>query len=71
MLGLLAFSLGLCAYTWLIYPLLVSFLARIRPLSVGRAPSWVPSVTACVAVHDGAGHVEAKIESLLKARLPT
>jgi cellulose synthase/poly-beta-1,6-N-acetylglucosamine synthase-like glycosyltransferase len=70
MLGLLAFSLGLCTYTWLLYPVLVAFLARIWPLSVGRTPSWRPSVTACVAVHDGATHVEAKIESLLKQDYP-
>ena len=70
MLSLLAASLLLCAYTWIGYPLAIAFLSLMRPLRVGRAPEWSPSVTACVAVHNGARYIEAKLESLLSQNYP-
>ena len=70
MLSLLAASLLLCAYTWIGYPLAIGFLSFLRPLRVERAPEWSPSVTACVAVHNGARYIEAKLASLLSQDYP-
>ncbi len=70
MLTLLTASLLLCAYTWVGYPLLVAVLSRLRPMRVQRTPEWSPSVTACVAVHNGAAHIEAKLSSLLSQDYP-
>ena len=70
MLTILAASLLLCAYTWIGYPLVIFVLSRVRPMRVRRTPEWTPSVTACVAVHNGAQHVERKLLSLLSQDYP-
>lgn len=70
MLTLLASSVFLCAYTWIGYPLAIYLLSRVRPMSVPQSPEWSPSVSACMAVHNGAGHVEAKLSSLLSQNYP-
>ena len=70
MLTLLASSVLLCAYTWIGYPLAMYVLSRVRPMSVAQNPEWSPSVSVCMAVHNGAGHVEAKLSSLLSQAYP-
>lgn len=52
------------------YPLWVVALARWWPRPV-RGRVWTPSVTAVLAVHDGAAHVRAKLEGLLALDYPT
>ncbi len=39
-------------------------------MRVRQTPEWSPSLTACVAVHNGAGHIEAKLSSLLSQEYP-
>ena len=70
MLTVLAASLLLCAYTWIGYPVVIYLLSRFRPLRVAPDREWLPSVTACVAVHNGAGYIEAKLSSLLSQDYP-
>jgi cellulose synthase/poly-beta-1,6-N-acetylglucosamine synthase-like glycosyltransferase len=68
----LVFAIGvlLCAYTYVGYPMLVAMLARLRAREPARDPGWTPTVTACVAVHNGAAHLEAKLRSLLAQHYP-
>lgn len=69
-LTVLSASLLLCAYTWFGYPVIIYGLARIRQMRVPQRPDWSPSVTACVAVHNGSAYVEAKLRSLLSQDYP-
>lgn len=70
MLTVLGVSLLLCAYTWIGYPLIIGLLSRARPLRLDRDHHWSPAVTACVAVHNGVHHIEAKLKSLLSQDYP-
>jgi poly-beta-1,6-N-acetyl-D-glucosamine synthase len=70
MLTYLAASLILCAYTWVGYPLLIGLLAFVRPLKAPQTRGWQPSVSACVAVHNGERYIKAKLESLLSQLYP-
>lgn len=63
-----ACALGL-AHVFVGYPLWVVVLARWWPQRV-RPVAWTPSVTAVIAVHDGARHVQAKLEGLLALDYP-
>ncbi|HEX8778266.1 MAG TPA: glycosyltransferase family 2 protein [Rhodanobacter sp.] len=61
-------ALGL-AHVFAGYPLWVAALARWRPRPVQRR-AWTPRVTAVLAVHDGAAHVQAKLANLLALDYP-
>lgn len=63
-----ACALGL-AHVFVGYPLWVAALARWWPRRV-RSLAWAPRVTAVVAVHDGASHIEAKLAGLLALDYP-
>ncbi|HEV2622967.1 MAG TPA: glycosyltransferase family 2 protein [Frateuria sp.] len=63
-----ACALGL-AHVFVGYPLWVAALARWWPRRV-RSQAWAPRVTAVVAVHDGASHIEAKLAGLLALDYP-
>lgn len=57
-------------YTYVGYPLLVAILSRLRPWNPHRDPSYEPTVSVCIAVHDGARYLERKLESLLRLDYP-
>lgn len=61
-------ALGL-AHVFVGYPLWVLALARWRAHPVQQR-AWTPRVTAVLAVHDGAAHVQAKLENLLALDYP-
>lgn len=64
MRAVVAASLGLVAYTYVGYPLLVGLCARVAPGAVREDPTWLPKVTACIPVFDAASYLRAKVESL-------
>jgi GT2 family glycosyltransferase len=70
MMALAVASLAVIVYTYLGYPLLITLLARLRPLRTTLNPSWQPTVTACIAVYNGAAFLDAKIQSLLAQDYP-
>jgi poly-beta-1,6-N-acetyl-D-glucosamine synthase len=71
-----AAALGVVAYTYVGYPIVIGLLARLRPHDRPAAPpAWregddAPMVTACIAAHDAAAHIGRKIESLLAQTYP-
>jgi cellulose synthase/poly-beta-1,6-N-acetylglucosamine synthase-like glycosyltransferase len=71
MLAVAAFvSFGLLLYAYVGYPVFVALLARLSPLRTRVDPEYLPTVTACVPVHNAASHVEGKLESLLALDYP-
>lgn len=63
-------SLSLLAYTYVLYPCLIYCLSRTWPLSVTPRESYVPTVSVCVAAHNAAAHLPAKLDSLLAQSYP-
>jgi cellulose synthase/poly-beta-1,6-N-acetylglucosamine synthase-like glycosyltransferase len=63
-------ALGVVVYTYVGYPVLVAVLARLFPLRPGRDPSYEPTVTACVPLHNARDSVDAKLDSLLALDWP-
>jgi poly-beta-1,6-N-acetyl-D-glucosamine synthase len=57
-------------YTYAGYPLLVAAWARIAPRPVHASTGFEPSVSICMAVHDGERFLRAKLESLLALDYP-
>lgn len=53
-----------------LYPLLLRAIAWRKAPAVKKDLSFVPSVTAIVAVHNGAAHLRAKLETLLGLDYP-
>ncbi|HXU84121.1 MAG TPA: glycosyltransferase [Polyangia bacterium] len=70
MVGAALICLGLLAYTYVGYPLLIGALARLRPRAARRHPDWEPTVTACVAAYNVARTIDAKLESLVGLEYP-
>lgn len=70
MLPLALGSLGLLAYTYAGYPVLIAALARIAPAEVRADPTYEPTVTVLLPVHDAAPYLEAKLTSLLEQDYP-
>ena len=83
MIGCVAVTIALLAYTYAGYPLLIGLLARVRPMRRPPAPDsagdgnghdqgdagW-PSVSVCLPVFNGASYLPAKIRSLLDQDYP-
>lgn len=57
-------------YTYAGYPVLITVLARLRPLRVTADPDYTPMVSVCTAVHNGMAYLDTKIESLLAMDWP-
>ena len=64
MTSLVLFCLATLAYTYAGYPLLVLVWARLAPRRFARRDDFEPTVSICLAVHDGASYLERKLESL-------
>ena len=66
--------LALLAYTYVGYPVAIGLLARLRPRRPpppgDRGAGELPMVSICLPVHNGAGYLPAKIESLLAQDYP-
>ncbi|MCG6118438.1 MAG: glycosyltransferase [Aquimonas sp.] len=69
LLGLLLLSLLALAWTFVGYPLAVALQARLRPQPLQSQP-WLPALSVCIAVHNGAEHIEAKLEDLFAQDYP-
>ena len=63
-------SLLVIVYTYIGYPLLVAGLSRLFPWRPQRDATYVPTVSVCIAVHDGANYLDAKLENLLALDYP-
>ena len=68
-------SLIVLFYTYAGYPLIIAGLAalvRLRPRRVlaDAAPRFEPTVSICIAVHNGAAHLLRKLESLAAQDYP-
>ncbi len=64
MTGVAFSALALLLYTYAGYPLLVLLWSRLAPRSVRGRADFEPSVSVCIAVHDGARYLEDKLRSL-------
>jgi biofilm PGA synthesis N-glycosyltransferase PgaC len=73
MMALALVSLVLLAYTYVGYPVLIGFLARLRPVVKQRAPRAeedLPRITICLPVYNGEAYLGAKLESLFAQDYP-
>jgi cellulose synthase/poly-beta-1,6-N-acetylglucosamine synthase-like glycosyltransferase len=64
------FCILLLVYTYAGYPLLMLARAGLRKSRVERRSHYEPSVTVCLAVHNGEKHIARKLESLLELDYP-
>jgi len=71
MLSLLGFGfLLLIVYTYAGYPVLVALWARALPRTLSPAVGFEPTVSVCLAVHNGAAYLPKKLESLKSLDYP-
>jgi cellulose synthase/poly-beta-1,6-N-acetylglucosamine synthase-like glycosyltransferase len=70
MVALALASLGILFYTYLGYPVLVVLWARFAPRSSRRDDGYEPTVSVCLAVHNGATYTGAKIRNLQGLEYP-
>lgn len=63
-------ALGLVAYTYAGYPLLVAGWSRVAPRTVRSRPDFEPTVSVLIAVHNGAAYIESKLASLRELDYP-
>jgi cellulose synthase/poly-beta-1,6-N-acetylglucosamine synthase-like glycosyltransferase len=63
---------ALLAYTYVGYPIVLGILARLTNWSPAKPPAGatLPTVTACLPVYNGAGHLPSKVASLLAQDYP-
>src|SRR3954447_26017915 len=60
----------LIGYTYAGYPLLVAVLSRVVPCPVVPRRGFEPTVSICLAVHNGADYLQQKLESLQALEYP-
>lgn len=70
LLAVLALSLLALAWTFLGYPLQMALAARLRPRPLQPQP-WLPRLSVCIAVHNGAREIEAKLDDLFAQDYPS
>jgi biofilm PGA synthesis N-glycosyltransferase PgaC len=63
-------ALALLVYTYAGYPLIVAALAHLRPLRQEPSRPREPTVSLCIAVHNGAHHLRDKLDSILDQDYP-
>jgi cellulose synthase/poly-beta-1,6-N-acetylglucosamine synthase-like glycosyltransferase len=63
-------ALVLLVYTYAVYPFLVALWARTSPRPLNARDDFEPTVSVCLAVHDGAEHLARKLESLQLLEYP-
>lgn len=69
-LALFWFTLGVIAYTYAGYPLVIWLLARLIPRPVRTADDYLPTVTVLVAAYNEADCIATKIEDTLNLDYP-
>jgi cellulose synthase/poly-beta-1,6-N-acetylglucosamine synthase-like glycosyltransferase len=70
MTGVLLVALAALAYTYAGYPLVALVWARVAPRTFARDDGFVPTVSVCLAVHDGESYVARKLGSLQSLDYP-
>jgi cellulose synthase/poly-beta-1,6-N-acetylglucosamine synthase-like glycosyltransferase len=65
------FAAGFCAYTYVVFPLILHWRARRRPELVVTAPDSWPSVSIVIAVHNEIANLPVKIASLQSLDYPS
>jgi biofilm PGA synthesis N-glycosyltransferase PgaC len=68
-IALFLLSVGFCAYTLFVYPLLLGLMARWRARPVRKA-AWPATVSVILPVHNGERWMAAKLESILALHYP-
>ena len=63
-------SLAALVYTYAGYPLVAALWARVAPRTILHRDDFEPTVSVCLAVHDGAEHLTRKLESLQALEYP-
>jgi biofilm PGA synthesis N-glycosyltransferase PgaC len=63
-------ALAILVYTYVAYPVLIAVLARIAPAKLRTDENWLPSVTACIPIHNAASYLQNKVDSLLALDYP-
>ena len=66
----IALSLGVLSWTWLVYPALVCLLARLMPQRAEAASEALPTVTAILATRDDLDAIVARVEDFLACDYP-
>jgi poly-beta-1,6-N-acetyl-D-glucosamine synthase len=70
-MGYVGFALfGLLVYTYVGYPALALLLARLAPRPLAPRGGYEPTVSVCIAVHDGAQYLKEKLQSLQSLDYP-
>jgi len=65
-----AASAATLLYTYAGYPLLVAAWSRVAPRPIRACSPYEPTVSVCMAVHDGRAHVTDKLTNLLALEYP-
>jgi cellulose synthase/poly-beta-1,6-N-acetylglucosamine synthase-like glycosyltransferase len=63
-------ALGVIVYTYLGYPLLVACWARLAPRTDSSREGFEPTISVCIAVHNGAGYMLQKLRSIRALEYP-
>src|SRR5687767_14909247 len=63
-------ALVMVIYTYGGYPLLVGLWARAAPRALASTDDFEPTVSVCMAVHNGAEHLAAKLLSIRALNYP-
>ncbi len=70
MTGLAILALATLIYTYAGYPLFAALWARAAPRAFKERDDFEPTVSVCLAVHNGAEHLARKLESLRGLEYP-
>ena len=69
-LWIVAISFGVLCWTWLLYPIVVWLLSRLRPAPVVVPPDAWPRVTAVLATRDDVATIAARVNDFFHADYP-
>ena len=70
-LWVIALSLGVLGWTWVIYPVCICLVARVMPVRAVATPVTLPTVTAILATRDDVEAIVARVEDFFAADYPS
>src|SRR2546423_14324523 len=70
-IGIIILATGVLLYTYILYPLLIAALAKLRPHSYKTTDSYTPRISVILSAYNEEEHLAACLDSLLSQDYPS
>ncbi|MCG7985958.1 MAG: glycosyltransferase family 2 protein [Candidatus Thiodiazotropha weberae] len=70
LLSIFVITIFLCFLTYLLYPLLIAILSKLRPLHISKNKNYLPKISIIISAYNEEKHILSKIKNTLEIDYP-